>query len=108
MATIKKTYPYLCAALVMVLIAMRRLQNPSSAKVQQIQGVYIFTDSKPSSEYKYLGTVEGKRNVNNPQYTTIRDILIKRCKEQYPAANAIILNLNSGGRDNADAIEIEP
>lgn len=68
--------------------------NPSTAtaEVNQVQGLYIFTDSKPVLEVEYMGTVKIKGIVESNKYTTIRDLLIKRAKREYPKANGIILS----------------
>ena len=60
---IKKTIKtILCVCLFAILsgfsaINIYELKN-NSAEVNQYQGVYIFTDSKPLKDYKYLGTVK--------------------------------------------------
>lgn len=81
----------------------------STAEVEQIQGLYVFIDSKPVLEYDYLGTINGTggRGALNPQYTVIRDAILKRAKKDYPAADGIILHLNAGGKDRADVIKFK-
>lgn len=77
----------------------------ASAEVQQVQGYYIFTDSKPVSEYSYLGTVTPKvvqvgQQVSGGEglavceltYTQLRDDLIKQAKKKFKDFNAIIIN----------------
>ena len=79
----------------------------STAEVEQYQGVYVFSDSKPTSEYEYLGTV--KRNTGgfgSSQYADVRDGLIKKAKKKYPNGNGVILILKSGASDRADVIRI--
>lgn len=78
------------------------------ARVEQLQGIYIFSDCKPVAKYKYLGTI--KRNTGGfggSQYADVRDGLIKQIKKEYPEADGIILILKSGGTDRADAIKFE-
>jgi hypothetical protein len=71
----------------------------ASAEANQYQGVYVFTDSKPVSEYKYLGSVKPKgRGLdliggNTGSYSDIRDRLIKAAKKNYPSADGLILNM---------------
>ena len=81
----------------------------STAEVDQIQGVYIFVDSKPVTEYDYLGTVKGvgMGASLNPQYNTVRDAILKKVRKEYPGADAVILRLNAGGKDIADAIKFK-
>ena len=83
------------------------LADKEAARVEQMKGLYVFTDSKPLRAYKYLGNVKGKGFMMNGQYTNVRDALLKRCSEQYPEADGIILHLNSGGFDFADALKFE-
>lgn len=80
----------------------------SSADVNQVEGLYIFTDSKPVKEYEYLGTVKGNSGgFGDSQYTGVRSRLIKNCKKDFPKADAVILYLNSGEADKADAIRFK-
>lgn len=83
--------------------------DKSLARVEQMQGLYVFVDSKPVAEYLYLGSVKGAGGGAgwNPQYNPIRDRMIKKVKEDYPQANGIILHLNHSGKDQADAILIK-
>src|SRR5688572_6745184 len=76
----------------------------STASVNQVQGCYIFVDSKPIAEYEYLGTVEVRRVNYGSQYQPVRDALIKEAKKKYPSANGIVFHFFNGGRDKADAI----
>lgn len=80
----------------------------SSAEVNQIEGIYIFTDCKPVKTYKYLGTIKYTGTfATNSQYEGVRNALIKRVKKEHPEANGAILYLNYGQADKADAIKFE-
>lgn len=81
--------------------------KPTTGEVIQIEGLYIFTDCKPVKEYIYLGTVKNQGGINNPQYTNVRDWLIKRAKKEYDDADAVILTLSSGGADVCDVIKFK-
>ena len=82
--------------------------DKATATVNQVQGVYIFIDSKPVAEYQFLGTVDTKGIISgNPQYTVVRDKLLKRIKKDWPAADGVIFSFNAGGRDHADAIKFK-
>lgn len=97
-----------CLSAVVAFTVANYEPKKSSAEVEQYQGLYVFSDSKPVKEYDYLGTV--KRNTGGfggGQYTDVRDGLIKRAKSDYPAANGIILILKAGAADRADAIRIK-
>lgn len=78
------------------------------AEVNQIEGYFIFTDSKPVNEFEYLGTVKpSHKRISNPQYTNVRDAMIQDAKSQYPRADALILTLNAGGVDLVEAIRFK-
>jgi hypothetical protein len=76
------------------------------AKVEQYSGIYVFTDSTPLSKYEYLDTQKFTGGFNSGQYTSVRDILIKRVEKKTPSANAIILKLISGANDLGDGVRI--
>ena len=77
----------------------------NTAEVDQIEGFYIFSDCKPVNEYEYLGTVSSNTGgFGGTQYEQVRDRLIKKVKKEYPKADAIILTLQYGRADKADAI----
>ena len=78
----------------------------STAEVEQMQGVYIFTDSKPVSEYEYLGTVKSTFGWDS-QYRGVRDRLIKKAKKDFPEGDALILQFKSGGTYKCDVIKFK-
>lgn len=84
------------------------------AEANQVQGLFVFVDSKPMAEYTTLGTVDISRKdwrksgvATNPQYNNVRDLLITEVRKEYPAADGIILHLNPGGKDYATAIDFK-
>ena len=79
----------------------------STASVNQYQGVYIFTDSKPAAQYDYLGTIEIKHSKLGPQYEPVRDEMIKQVKKKYPQADGAILHFANDAIDKADAIKFK-
>lgn len=78
----------------------------ATAEVEQMQGIYIFTDSKPVMEYEYLGTVKVSFALSG-QYQDIRDKLIKKAKNDFPNADGLIMQFKSGGSDKCDAIKFK-
>ena len=70
----------------------------------RFSGVYIFCDCEPINSYRYLGDLKGKFTLN-PQYTVLRDDMLKKCVKHYDNANGIILHLVLGGKDTAEAIK---
>lgn len=84
------------------------------AEANQVQGLFVFVDSKPMAEYTTLGTIDISRKesrksgvANNPQYNNVRDALIAEARKEYPAADGIILHLNPGGKDYATVIQFK-
>ena len=65
----------------------------STAQVNQIEGFYIFTDSRPVMPYDSLGIVE-IGFITDTQYESIRNNLIKRTKTKFPNADGLILKLD--------------
>ncbi|MDE3183977.1 MAG: hypothetical protein KGM16_11215 [Bacteroidota bacterium] len=86
--------------------------NKNYAEVDQINGCYLFVNSKPVLPYEYLGTVEitkkdARKYLLTDQYQAVRDLLIKKIKEQYPNAEGIIFDFHDGGTDKADALRFK-
>lgn len=48
----------LSLVLLVAFAAINYEPKKATAEVEQMQGLYIFTDSKPVLEYEYLGTVK--------------------------------------------------
>ena len=78
----------------------------SSAEVNRLEGLYIFTDSKPLKDYDYLGTVKVTIAFDT-QYNGVRNGLIRKAKNSYPEADGVILTLKAGGQDRADVIKFK-
>ena len=78
----------------------------ATGEVEQMQGLYIFTDSKPVLEYEYLGTVKATFGMDS-QYSGVRDKLIKKSKKAFPTADGLIMQFKSGGTDKCDAIRFK-
>lgn len=95
--------------LVLILgIAFKSVSDHSLANVNKVQGLYIFTDCKPASDYEYLGTIENNLGAfKTPQYEVVRDALIDKLKKEYPDADGAIFYMNTGQKDKADAIKFK-
>ena len=80
----------------------------ATATVNQVQGVYIFSDSKPVMEYTYLGTVKTSNAAGfvKEDYGSNRDRLLKNLKKDYPDADGLILSVGESGA-KADAIKFK-
>lgn len=79
----------------------------ANAVAQQMQGLYIFTDSYPAAEFETLGTVQAIGIVGSAQYEAVRDRLIKKALKEHPTSDGIILTLRSGKADKADCIKFK-
>lgn len=79
--------------------------NESTAKVNKINGLYIFTDSQPIAPYDSLGTVD-IGFITGTQYEQIRNNLIKRAKAKFPNANGLIMKFDKKGIDKCTVIKL--
>lgn len=77
------------------------------AKVEQYQGVLVFTDCTPINENSYIETVNFSGSYGSGQYSNVRDILIKKAKRKYPETEGILLKLVSGGKDLGDLVRFK-
>jgi hypothetical protein len=80
--------------------------DKSKAVVNQIDGFYIFSDSRPLMAYDTLGVVEAGF-ISGTQYHTIRTNLIKRSRKKYANADGIILDLRNHGLDQCIVIKFK-
>ena len=91
-------------------IAAKNFGNKQLAEVNQQQGFYLFVDSKPVSDYEYLGTVKVRSfsfKVQTEQYQSVRDALIKDAKKMYPNGDGLIFNFQVGAPNTADVIKLK-
>jgi hypothetical protein len=82
------------------------VSKESTAEVNKVEGLYIFTDSKPVMPYDSIGTVE-LGFVSGTQYESIKANLIKRARKKYPNADGLIFNLKKKGLDNCSVIKFK-
>lgn len=68
----------------------------SMAHVEEVNGVLIFTDSKPMLPYDSIGTVE-LSFVMDTQYQSIRNHLLKKAKKKYPNVQGLIMKMDKKG-----------
>lgn len=76
----------------------------NTAEVEQVHGIYVFTDCKPVADYEYIGKVTAFW-VASQDYETVRDEVIRQVKKKQKEANAVILHF-SGSNYTGDAIKI--
>jgi len=82
------------------------LPKKATAEVATIEGLYIYTDSKPVMPYDSLGKVNIGFIVGT-EYRQIRNNLIKRAKKKYPNAEGLIINYSTKALDIDEAIVIK-
>jgi len=63
--------------------------SKKTADVNQINGIYIFSDSKPVNEYVYLGKVKAVLTLQG-QYQEVIPVLARKAKKEFPSAEGII------------------
>ncbi len=89
-----KLFEIITLIAVVFLIAFKSAPETNKAEVNQVNGLFIFSDSKPIAKYTYIGTIRNNGISLNPKYTNVRDKMINKLKEKYPEANGVILFLN--------------
>lgn len=99
---------YLCCGLMVTLAVINRTHNADSSNtaiVNRVNGLHVFTDSYPVSQYEVLGAV--KTNAFDGQYSNVRDALIKKAKKEFPGADGIIVFPNQNGSDRAEVVKFK-
>ena len=99
----------LIATVTLIAVSWKGTTDKAAASARKIQGLYIFSDCTPVSDYQVLGTVSRNPAISfkSSQYENIRDMLIKKAKDQYPMGEGLILDLRDGGTDKADVIKFK-
>ena len=78
----------------------------STAEVNKIDGLNVFTDCTPVLPYDSIGTLEISF-ILDTQYESIRSSFIKKAKNKFPNADGLILNLNKKGLDKCVVIKMK-
>jgi hypothetical protein len=85
--------------------------SKGDAVVEQRQGLYIFNDCKPKSEYIFLGEVTHGNSFTKADGDTPldqkKDGLAKKARKEFPEAEGIILHLSPDAKDRADVIKFK-
>lgn len=90
-----------CFTLIFALISFNEKDKDlplATARVTQVDGLYIFTDCLPINQFDSIGTVD-LGFISGTQYDNIKTNLIKRTKKQFPEAEGLILKLKKNGLD---------
>lgn len=88
-------------------------QDLSLARVENVNGVYVFNDCSPIAEYEVLGevTITGyeSSDLRNSlgQYTIVRNELIRTAKAANSQVEGVILTLVAGSADKAHMIRFK-
>lgn len=104
----KLSYLLVTMFIIITSIAATLVYEPknATAEVEQIQGFYVFTDSKPVKDFEYIGTVKSSITLTG-QYEPVRNKLLQKARKEFPQADGIILHLVNGGVDKADCIKFK-
>jgi len=79
-------------AIGIVAMSFSELNDKSTAKVEEQNGIKVFAFSKPISKYDILGTVKVKGIVSNEKGPHMVELLVEYAKKDYPSAEGIIVN----------------
>jgi hypothetical protein len=68
----------------------------TTAEVQKIRGLAIFTDCLPSKDYDNLGEIKlSNFSLRDTDYETCRNALITKSKEKYKDVEGLIITCNN-------------
>ena len=87
-----KKWIFLLIALGIVLLSFRSSSDHRLAQVNQAQGVYIFMQCIPVSEYIVLGTVKKTGLVWTGKPEEMFNTIIRRVKKDYPTTEGLIFD----------------
>lgn len=69
---------------------LKEVIEKSDARVEQVDGLYIFYKSKPLSEFETLGSVKPGVTMT-PKPSEVLPALVKRAKKNYPSGEALLI-----------------
>lgn len=82
-------------ALGLVAMSFKMAIDKTGANVEQVSGVYVFSFSKPTAPYDFVGTVKVPGICSDRSDKRI-ELLIDKAKKEYPSANGLIINTEFG------------
>ncbi|MBX7142521.1 MAG: hypothetical protein K1X63_15715 [Chitinophagales bacterium] len=100
----KKSF-FVTMALTAMLFAFKQESQKDLARVNRVQGFYIFSQCQPLADYAVLGTVKKTGVVMTGSPTEMFNILIKKVQKEYPNANGIIFD--DVAMEHATCIELK-
>jgi|GEM_PF-1576857 len=73
--------------------------SQTTAEVNRVRGIAIFTDSKPLQPFEVIGTVKiPNMTMKDHVYYVCRDEMVMKAKEKYPEAAGLIIYSDEGGQ----------
>ena len=92
------------AAIVGLTMGFQVAADKSTATVDQMQGLYVFIQSKPKADFEYLGTVKKSIALTGKPQEMLNS-MVKKVKNDYPQADGIIFT--SVDMYKADAVKFK-
>jgi hypothetical protein len=74
------------------LVSFIEISDHSAAKVEEKNSIKIFAYSRPISQYDILGMVKIKGMVSSEKAPHMVELLLEKCKKDFPSAEGIIIN----------------
>jgi hypothetical protein len=79
----------------------------NSAEANELNGILMFTDSKPLMKYEIIGQVKlGLGSTHKDCYRDARVRLVEICKEKYPTGKGLMIKVDEF-RYTADVIDFK-
>lgn len=76
------------------------------ARANKVQGLYVFTDCEPISDYEIVGRESVSYSLKS-DYQSIRDKLIKKALKDNPDAEGVIFTFSNASSDKATVIKFK-
>lgn len=99
-----KTKIIVAIAIVGLLMGFQVAADKSTGTVDQMEGLYVFIQSKPKADFEYLGTVK-KTLAWTGKPEEMLNSMLKKVKNDYPQADGIVFT--SVAMDKADAVKFK-
>lgn len=78
--------------------------KPNLGSVNQVQGYYVYWQSKPVNEYQYLGSIQVYL-VWSAKPSSMLRTMIRKAKRKFPQGDAIIFTADN--MDKADIVKLK-
>lgn len=101
----KKSILFITAFLLVGLMVAFKPESKGLAIVNQQEGIYIFVQSKPAENAKFLGKINMPEVVWKGKTKEMINTAVRRAKKQFPDCNAVIFT--SDNLETAEAFFID-